>query len=455
MKEEITELTKEQEKQLAVYRDKWLKIGLSTEDFTFEKAKEISDFYYEKVLGKESVPVIVMDSPYSAWLAVCMLSDGQVWEQVVGQVYDQVHEQVYNQVGEQAREQIWEQVRGQIQKQVNEQISQQVGGQVRGQVWRQVNEQVEEQVEEQVREQIWEQVSEQIKEQVNDQVRKQVVGQVVGQVYDQVYDQVHKQISEQVWNQTGEQVGEQVYEQVGEQVRGQVENQFPSFVYPCIDGNFSAGYFANYAFMNEVLGIDFPCKEKWEWYKSTTKIGLFYPLENVCVISRKPIEINMKDGKLHADGKPAIKYKDGFSVWALNGVVVPQYLAETPATKLDIDFFKNEKNADVKAEFIRKYGIDRMVDMGKLVDTYLNHKDTINYEWYKKSEYKLIDMSPIFQTFNYLPYLYMANQTVKGVYHLECCYDPNTTRQPRTILEALRVRLNGVDPESLEIIDIK
>ena len=33
--------------------------------------------------------------------------------------------------------------------------------------------------------------------------------------------------------------------------------------------------------------------------------------------------------------------------------------------KHEIQFFKKEKNADVKAEFIRKYGVDRMVSLGK------------------------------------------------------------------------------------------
>ena len=87
-------------------------------------------------------------------------------------------------------------------------------------------------------------------------------------------------------------------------------------------------------------------------------------------------------------------------------------------------------------------------------NAYILQKNTKNFKWYKKSEYKLIDMSPIFTTYNYLPYLYMKNQTVPGIYHLECCYNPNANKQPKTILQALKVRLNGVDPESFEITAI-
>lgn len=234
----------------------------------------------------------------------------------------------------------------------------------------------------------------------------------------------------------------------------QVRSQVRSFVYPYLDGHLFSSYYSFYDYMNEVLGLQFTNQEKWDWYKKLSKLGLIYPLENVCVVCQKPIEINMKDGKLHAEGKPSIKYADGFSVWSSNGIRVPQYLAETPSPKLDIEFFKKEKNADVKAEFIRKYGIERMVSMGELVDTWQNHTGAKNFKWYKKSEYKLIDMSSIFTTYDYLPYLYMKNQTVPGIYHLECCYNPKTKKQPKTIIEALKVRLNGIDPESVEITAI-
>lgn len=42
----ITKLTKHQESQLEVYKNKWLSIGLSTEQTSFERTKEIIDNVY-------------------------------------------------------------------------------------------------------------------------------------------------------------------------------------------------------------------------------------------------------------------------------------------------------------------------------------------------------------------------------------------------------------------------
>ncbi len=81
---------------------------------------------------------------------------------------------------------------------------------------------------------------------------------------------------------------------------------------------------------------------------------------------------------------------------------------------LYFDFFKKEKNADVRAEFIRKFGIDRLSHMGKKIDDHTHYSNRL----WTSSEYELIDMSPIFTNINYAPHLRMRNMTT-GIYHLE------------------------------------
>lgn len=333
----IEKLTPEQEAQLAVYRDKWIKQGLSTDRFNKEEAQQWSDYFYENICKKDKVPVIVAESPLSAWIIVNLFAFAE-----------------------------------------------------KGYKFPLKN--------------------------IPASVRVLVRASVSASVRD---------------------------------------SKLIDFIYPYLCGSFDANIWAFYNYCSEVLNVSYNnVKSNYDWWCSTVNFGPIFPLNSVCIISQKPVEINQVGTRLHADGKPAITYADGFLVWALNGVMVPQYLAETPASNLDIEFFKKEQNADVKAEFIRKYGIERMVTLGKLIDTWQNHEGTVNFEWYKKSEYKLIGMSPIFTTYDYLPYLYMKNQTVPGIYHLECCYDPNSAIQPKTILEGLKVRLNGIDPESLEITSI-
>lgn len=265
--EKIESLTPEQEQLLEVYKQKWIDKGLNTDRLDPKVCQEVSDYYYEKILNKPKVPILIKENPHTTWLAVCEYGNDGVTE---------------------------------------------------------------------------------------------------------------------------------------------------NFVYPYLDGNLMSGYFAFYDYCNEVLGIEY-CEE-YEWYKKTTECSLIYPLDDICIFCEKPLEINLKDGQLHAEGKPSIKYEGDWNVYSLNGIRVPKYLAMTPSGLLDLEFFKSKEHlADVKTEFIRKYGIDRMISLGIEVDTYKNYD---NKDW-NESEYKLIDMAPIFEErISYAPHVYMKNLTT-GVYHLE------------------------------------
>ncbi len=58
-------------------------------------------------------------------------------------------------------------------------------------------------------------------------------------------------------------------------------------------------------------------------------IGWYLPLPNICFVSQNPIEIHMKDDKLHNENGLAIKYADGFGVIAIDGVRQNSFLEMT------------------------------------------------------------------------------------------------------------------------------
>ena len=121
----INELTKEQENQLSVYRDKWLKIGLSTESIDKKKASTAIDLMYK--CGGLDAPEykIFVDSPISmlyAYIYLQAIFSEQVLDQVRGQIGDQIMDRILNQVRDQisgqVREQVWDQVWDQVWYQV-------------------------------------------------------------------------------------------------------------------------------------------------------------------------------------------------------------------------------------------------------------------------------------------------------------------------------------------------
>ena len=87
----------------------------------------------------------------------------------------------------------------------------------------------------------------------------------------------------------------------------------------------------------------------------------WYPYSETCIISERPIELNMKDGKLHADGKMARKFSDGFGDYFLNGVRMPKELVITPKEKLNGKKAAEIDDVDVRREFLQKIGLEKFI----------------------------------------------------------------------------------------------
>jgi len=210
---------------------------------------------------------------------------------------------------------------------------------------------------------------------------------------------------------------------------------------PYQSGSFFANVFSFYDFMLEELGVEID-KDLYVNYKNwemTSQLGCIYPLDKLTVVCQKPTVIHLNERNvLHKDGAPALECagEGDFKIYALNGVVVPEYLVMTPEEKLDIELYNKETNADIKAEFVRKVGIERFLEKGKLMDSYENYTGA-EYDWWHKSEYQLWDMASLFSGLNKAPFLKMLNQSV-GIWHME-----GVSPECNTLEDALKERFSG------------
>lgn len=192
----------------------------------------------------------------------------------------------------------------------------------------------------------------------------------------------------------------------------------------------------------------------WDWYqKSFDVVAMYYDKDtNTCHVIKKPDEWKIEDNNTKMYYRYGNKEKYFF-----RDIKVPKWLYVTPAEEINPQDYLLLENANVKAEFVRKIGIDRLVKFGTVIDSYENYPDN---EMWANSEYKIIDMSglmlpkkivgrTITEYFTYAPYLYMKNQTT-GVYHLEGIHP-----RCRTLYDAIKMRYNGLTIKDFEIKDIK
>lgn len=207
--------------------------------------------------------------------------------------------------------------------------------------------------------------------------------------------------------------------------------------------------FSFYDYMINVVGVKLEeeLQKKYEVWERTSKVWGIYPLETLTVVCKKPLEVHLNENRvLHRDGGPALVFggEGDFRIFALNGVSVPEYLAVTPGHELDLDLYNQEQNADVKAEFVRKAGIERFLQMGKKLDSFENYDQEEN-PWWWKSEYELWDMQSLFPSSKTAPFLRMANQTT-GIWHLE-----GVPPECQTLPDAIKSRFGGRDMKIVNV----
>jgi len=224
-----------------------------------------------------------------------------------------------------------------------------------------------------------------------------------------------------LWNNLGNNLGNNLRNNL----RNNLENNLQKLKYfqNIWWGNLDIYWLSFYIFPEKYLGVsytDFQITSLEYFYQLCQKIGWIWYFKDICFISDRPIFINKKGMLLHSESQPAISFRDGYSIWCLNGVNVTKEIVETPAEKLDPHLVITEKNAEVRREIIRKIGIERVVQkLGtKLLD--------------KKGDYELLDINLGENRFR--PYLKMRNPSI-GVYHIE-----GVSPECRTVEQALNFR---------------
>ena len=127
-----------------------------------------------------------------------------------------------------------------------------------------------------------------------------------------------------------------------------------------------------------------------EFQLNITKLGVNETLSRMLIQHGEFSSLKLPD-EWHDDknGHTYLRFGNNFKYY-LNSIEVPKWLYITPAEELNPKDLLVLKNTDIRSEFVKKIGINRLIEFGTVIDTYENYPDN---EMWAKSEYKIIDMS--------------------------------------------------------------
>lgn len=129
-------------------------------------------------------------------------------------------------------------------------------------------------------------------------------------------------------------------------------------------GSQDAPWLACYDLFEHECGVE-ECKQLHGLRDMAMVCGWWAPFDGAVIFQHRPCEIHLQDNELHNDSGPAIRYPDGYSLWAITGIVIPVEYGEQvvmrPETQT-LEEIRGEQNEELKRIRIERFGWPRYLE---------------------------------------------------------------------------------------------
>ena len=197
---------------------------------------------------------------------------------------------------------------------------------------------------------VWDSVRDSVGASVGDSVR----ASVWASVWDSVWDSVNDSVDDSVWASVRDSVWDSVDDSVDDSVWASVRDSVGDSVW----GPHDANWLGFYNFFREVCHLVDQTEKLVGLQILAQTAGWALPHQNICWVSeRHNILARDERGRLHSLVGPACAYPDGWAIYAIHGVRVPQAIIERPQD-ISVTTIEKETNAEVRRVLIDRYRYD-------------------------------------------------------------------------------------------------
>jgi hypothetical protein len=168
-----------------------------------------------------------------------------------------------------------------------------------------------------------------------------------------------------VWDSVGDSVWDSVRASVGASVGDSVGDSVWNSGY----GQHDTNWLAFYRYFHDECGLIAETEKLSGQWKVCKSAGWYLPFKNICLISERHNILHLDEqGRLHNPNGIALAYPDGWGVYAVHGVRLPEWIITEPE-KITIDNITTESNAEIRRVMIDKFGADKYAQSGKVIQS--------------------------------------------------------------------------------------
>ncbi len=134
-------------------------------------------------------------------------------------------------------------------------------------------------------------------------------------------------------------------------------------------GNMWALFPSYIAGAHDVLGLQLPEYENYKAWEDCARHGGFRVMhKEFCMVSDFPAQLHKDaENRPHNDNGPSHEWRDGWKLYHIHGVRVPEIVVEHPE-QITVEMIDTEKNAEVRRIMIERYGQSRyLLDAGAII----------------------------------------------------------------------------------------
>ncbi|MGK7902550.1 MAG: DUF6745 domain-containing protein [Hormoscilla sp.] len=187
-------------------------------------------------------------------------------------------------------------------------------------------------------------------------------------------------------------------------------------------------------FQSNALKVIDSQKVSYHFWKVIQECGWIFPFKNLCIVCDRPRKMNLDNQhRLHAEGEPAVEYADGFSIYAYQGLGLPEKYGKINSEKWRSQWILEERNAELRRVLIQGIGYDRICQ--ELSSQTLN-------SW---KEYTLLRIA---DNIDRRGEIILLKMTCPSTGHIHALRVPPHMRSAR---EAIRWVNRGIDPEEFSV----
>ena len=338
----VETLSQHQQERFTEFCDKWIAIGLSTEPAQREKAEAAIRLMYQRAKLPTPHKIVWCGSPLSQSLTRAIILDRNVGASVGASVRNAVKASVRDAVGDAARDAVRASAEASVRASGGNAVrnvveassveASSVGASVRNAV----------------RASVGASVRASVRDVVEASVRNAVEASAVGA---------------SVRNAVGVSVGDVVEASVGDVVEASGRDVVGASVRNAVGasgyGQHDAPWLSFYDYFREVCSLKKETDALLGLLELAKHAGWYLPHQHVCWVSeRHHILTRDVQGRLHNLAGPSISYPDGWAIYAVHGVRVPEYIITRPqeisTAKIDA-----EQNIEIRRVMMEQYGQSR------------------------------------------------------------------------------------------------